>query len=383
MFVDFFIKRPILATVCSLVIILAGAVAIPTLPIAQYPDAGAAAGHRHRDLHRRQRAGGRDRGHDAARAGDQRRRGHALHHLVEHQQRRRARSPSRSTSTRDSGPRRGRRAEPRHPGARPPARRGPRSSASRVSKSSTGFVLGGRRLRRERRLRLAVPQQLHRRLRQGRAQARARRRRRHRLRRAQATRCGCGSIRRSWRRAGSPPATWSARCASRTSRSRPARVGQRAGAAGQMYQISVRAEGRLAERARVRRHHRQGRRRRHAGPPQGRRPRRARRRDLRARSCASRASKRSASASSSCPRANALDVDRAASGPSSSGCRRHFPPGLEVPGRVRHHRGRARVDPRGAEDAGRGDRRSSSSSSSSSCRAGAARSSRRSRSRCR
>ena len=34
----FFIRRPILATVCSLLIILAGAIAIPTLPIARYPD---------------------------------------------------------------------------------------------------------------------------------------------------------------------------------------------------------------------------------------------------------------------------------------------------------------------------------------------------------
>ncbi len=38
MFVDTFIKRPILASVCSLVIILAGLIAIPTLPIAQFPD---------------------------------------------------------------------------------------------------------------------------------------------------------------------------------------------------------------------------------------------------------------------------------------------------------------------------------------------------------
>ena len=37
MFVDFFIRRPIFATVCSLLIILAGAVAIPTLPISQFP----------------------------------------------------------------------------------------------------------------------------------------------------------------------------------------------------------------------------------------------------------------------------------------------------------------------------------------------------------
>jgi HAE1 family hydrophobic/amphiphilic exporter-1 len=37
MFVDFFIERPVFSTVCSLLIILAGAVVIPTLPIAQFP----------------------------------------------------------------------------------------------------------------------------------------------------------------------------------------------------------------------------------------------------------------------------------------------------------------------------------------------------------
>src|ERR1041384_110555 len=37
MFVDTFIRRPILATVCSLVIVLAGVLAIPRMPIAQYP----------------------------------------------------------------------------------------------------------------------------------------------------------------------------------------------------------------------------------------------------------------------------------------------------------------------------------------------------------
>ena len=36
--VDTFIRRPILASVCALVIILAGAIAIPTLPIAQFPE---------------------------------------------------------------------------------------------------------------------------------------------------------------------------------------------------------------------------------------------------------------------------------------------------------------------------------------------------------
>ena len=38
MFSQLFIRRPILATVCSMIIILAGAIAIPTLPIARYPD---------------------------------------------------------------------------------------------------------------------------------------------------------------------------------------------------------------------------------------------------------------------------------------------------------------------------------------------------------
>ena len=38
MVADVFIRRPVLSTVCSLLIILAGGIAIPTLPIARYPD---------------------------------------------------------------------------------------------------------------------------------------------------------------------------------------------------------------------------------------------------------------------------------------------------------------------------------------------------------
>ena len=38
MFVDTFIKRPILASVCSLIIVLAGVLAIPNMPIAWYPE---------------------------------------------------------------------------------------------------------------------------------------------------------------------------------------------------------------------------------------------------------------------------------------------------------------------------------------------------------
>src|SRR5260370_29938116 len=38
MFVEFFIRRPVFATVCALLIILAGGGVIPTLPIAQFPN---------------------------------------------------------------------------------------------------------------------------------------------------------------------------------------------------------------------------------------------------------------------------------------------------------------------------------------------------------
>src|ERR1700719_4937991 len=37
MLVDFFIHRPVFASVCALLIILAGAAVIPTLPISQFP----------------------------------------------------------------------------------------------------------------------------------------------------------------------------------------------------------------------------------------------------------------------------------------------------------------------------------------------------------
>src|ERR1700733_6172393 len=38
MFVNFFVRRPVFATVCALLIILAGAAVIPTLPISQFPN---------------------------------------------------------------------------------------------------------------------------------------------------------------------------------------------------------------------------------------------------------------------------------------------------------------------------------------------------------
>src|ERR1700729_3640159 len=38
MFVRFFIQRPVFASVCALLIILAGSAVIPTLPISQFPN---------------------------------------------------------------------------------------------------------------------------------------------------------------------------------------------------------------------------------------------------------------------------------------------------------------------------------------------------------
>lgn len=38
MFVDFFIKRPIFASVCAIIILLIGLISIPTLPIARFPE---------------------------------------------------------------------------------------------------------------------------------------------------------------------------------------------------------------------------------------------------------------------------------------------------------------------------------------------------------
>src|SRR5271169_3618373 len=38
MFVEFFIHRPVFASVCALLIVLAGAAVIPTLPISQFPN---------------------------------------------------------------------------------------------------------------------------------------------------------------------------------------------------------------------------------------------------------------------------------------------------------------------------------------------------------
>ncbi len=183
MFVDIFIRRPILASVCSLVLILAGAVAIPTMPVSQYPSlappqvnvtaiyTGANAQEVETAVTTplEQAINGVE--------------GMLYMTLLEHQQRRLDDHGHVRHHPRP-GRRRSGRAEPRQPDARPHAGGSPHQRHHRPE-AVHRLHHGDRRLRRERRLRLAVPQQLPRRLHPRRGQARARGRRRRDLRRAQ------------------------------------------------------------------------------------------------------------------------------------------------------------------------------------------------------
>ena len=75
----FFIDRPIFAGVLSVLIFLAGLIALRVLPISEYPEVVPPVGRGARQLSRRQPEGDRRDGGDAARGADQRRREHALH----------------------------------------------------------------------------------------------------------------------------------------------------------------------------------------------------------------------------------------------------------------------------------------------------------------
>ena len=75
----FFIDRPIFAGVLSVLIFVAGLLALRVMPISEYPGSRAAPGDRARDLSRRLAEGDRGDRRDADRGADQRRRGHALY----------------------------------------------------------------------------------------------------------------------------------------------------------------------------------------------------------------------------------------------------------------------------------------------------------------
>ena len=81
-FANYFIDRPILAGVLSIIVFLAGALALWQLPVSEYPEVAPPA-----VVVRAQYPGRESEGHRrdrglAARRGDQRRREHALHGLA-------------------------------------------------------------------------------------------------------------------------------------------------------------------------------------------------------------------------------------------------------------------------------------------------------------
>ena len=120
----FFIDRPIFAAVLSIVIFIAGLIAMLTLPISEYPDVvppsivvrAVYPGANPRTL---SEAVG-----DAARGADQRRREHALHVVAGHVGRR-AQAHRHLPRRHRRRPGAGAGAEPREPGAAPPAGGGP------------------------------------------------------------------------------------------------------------------------------------------------------------------------------------------------------------------------------------------------------------------
>ena len=255
----------------------------------------------------------------AARAGDQRRRGHAVHDLDERQRRHRRAITVTFDITRNLDvaavdvQNRISQAEGRLPNE-------VKQVGISVTKVSSNFVLAAGRVRRERRVRPALHQQLRRSLRRGRAQARARRRRRHRLRRAPLRDAAVARSRqarrpRHHRRRSGGGAARAERAGGGRRRSAPSRR-----AKGQTYQISVRAVGPAERSGAVRRHHPQAIDRRRAGPRQGRRPHRARRGELHHGVALQRRATRSASACCSCrPRTRCRST--ATSAPSSIACR--------------------------------------------------------------
>ena len=77
--VEFFVDRPVFSTVISIVIVLAGVIAVFTLPIAQYPGSDAADGSGDGPLSGGQRTNRARHGRGADRRAGQRRRGHDVH----------------------------------------------------------------------------------------------------------------------------------------------------------------------------------------------------------------------------------------------------------------------------------------------------------------
>ena len=103
-FTDLFIRRPVIAIVVNLVIVIAGLQAIRSLNARQYPRSENAADHRHHHLRRRERRAGARLHHHAARARHRRRRRHRLHRVGEQAERLDHHAPGCASTTTRRGP---------------------------------------------------------------------------------------------------------------------------------------------------------------------------------------------------------------------------------------------------------------------------------------
>ena len=180
-FSHFFVDRPIFASVISIIVTLVGFISYRALPITEYPRDRPAHRRRERELRGRFRRGHRADGRGADRAGDQRRRQHALRGVAVDRQRRaldqrrvQARHQYRPGAGAGAKPRLGRAAAPARGGA---ARR--RDGAQEFSRPDAGDPsdLAGREPRSAIHLELCDHQH------QGRHHPHRRRRRHHRVRR--------------------------------------------------------------------------------------------------------------------------------------------------------------------------------------------------------
>ena len=302
----------------------------------------------------RQRPGRGDRGHHPARAADQRRRGPEVPHL---QQRQRRHQPDHRHLRPDPRPRPGRGGRPEPREHRAWAACPPRSSrrASPCSRAPATSCSAAAVYAEDGRYDTAVHQQLPRRLRARLAQAREGRGRRLHLRRAPLRHAAVARPGARGRAAASPPPTWWPRCASRTCRWRRGRWASSRRPPGQTFQISVRAVGRLSEPRGVRGHHRQA-------------PRTAplvRLKDVGRVELGAEdyASDLQFNGQDAVGIAHHPALQRQRAGGATARriaelerLAQRFPPGHEVPRRLRHHGGGERVHPRRALHPGRGHR---------------------------
>ena len=274
MVADTFIRRPILASVCSLVIIIGGADRDSEPADRPVPAIGAAHRAGRRVLSGSERRGGGVGRHHSDRTGPERRRGPAVHDLVEQQ---RWHRQHHHHLRRDPQHRRRRRrcAESRVAGRRTAAERG-QDRRHFGDQERQRHRARRRGVLRQRRVRRAVPQQLRRSVHQGRDPARPRRVGRAGLRRAQ-VRDAAVARSGSSRRPGHHRQRGRGRAA-RAERAGGGGTGRRPAGPARPDLPDQRPRRRPAHRARrVRQHHPEAGERRDAGAPEGCRAHRARR----------------------------------------------------------------------------------------------------------